>query len=529
MLDNKFLKKHMKLEVMIFIIAILGVAVYSNSLNGAFIWDDEFLVENNTYIRSPDNIGNLFTKNIGAGAGRIFKPYRPFQMLTYMMDYFLWGLDVKGYHITNTLLHILVALTIYWLITILYSDRLLSFLTSTLFLVHPIHTEAVSYISGRADSLAALFMLLCLIFYIKYLHNENKNFFYCFMTVSYIFAVFSRESSLILPFLVLLYHYAFRKKIKMKPFSTIICITFLFVFLRHMVLRSLVFPAFVSSTLLQRIPGIFVALSSYLRLLLVPSHLHLGYGDKLWSLFCPQAITGIIIFFLSVFLLIYAYRKRGVNNLVFFAVSWFFLTLLPQSNIYPISAYMAEHWLYLPSIGFFLLIAQLLVSLFRAKRGKFISVICMVTLVAFYANTTIKQNNYWKDPIVFYTTSLKYSPDNPKLYNNLGKLYSDEGKHENAIDVYKKAIEIKPHSTFYYNLGNEYYAVGDAEQAIASYQQAIEIGPNFSDAHYNLGIAYESLGMYEKAIAAFRQAMALNPRDKETQHKLNRIYKIIGR
>ncbi len=90
MLDNKFLKKHMKLEVMIFIIAILGVAVYSNSLNGAFIWDDEFLVENNTYIRSPDNIGNLFTKNIGAGAGRIFKPYRPFQMLTYMMDYFLW-------------------------------------------------------------------------------------------------------------------------------------------------------------------------------------------------------------------------------------------------------------------------------------------------------------------------------------------------------------------------------------------------------------------------------------------------------
>ena len=150
------------------LLIVLGFVVYGNSLCGEFLYDDILLVRDNIHIKDWTQIGSIFTKSIGSGyfAGKLVS-YRPLQMFTYMIDYSLYGLDVRGYHLTNTLIHILVALAVYWFINILYKKNILSLLASLLFLVHPIHTEAVSYISGRADPLAALFMLLCFIFYIK--------------------------------------------------------------------------------------------------------------------------------------------------------------------------------------------------------------------------------------------------------------------------------------------------------------------------------------------------------------------------
>ncbi|GAF76422.1 unnamed protein product, partial [marine sediment metagenome] len=143
----------------IVLIIILGFVVYSNSLNGKFIWDDEYLIKNNVYIRSFSYLPKIFSEDIGTGAEKKYYFYRPLQMITYMIDYSLWKLNVRGYHLTNTLLHILAALTIYWLINILFGDRPLSLFASLFFVAHPIHTEAVAYISGRADPLALLFML----------------------------------------------------------------------------------------------------------------------------------------------------------------------------------------------------------------------------------------------------------------------------------------------------------------------------------------------------------------------------------
>ena len=139
------------------LIIVLGFAVYANSLSGQFIWDDEFLVLKNPHIRSWTHLPKLFTG--GLAAGRYWNLYRPVQMFTYMADFFFWGLNPKGYHLTNTVLHVLTALLLYAVINLLFQDRLLSFLTVAFFTSHPIHTEAVSYISGRADSLAAVFML----------------------------------------------------------------------------------------------------------------------------------------------------------------------------------------------------------------------------------------------------------------------------------------------------------------------------------------------------------------------------------
>ncbi|KPK42993.1 MAG: hypothetical protein AMJ78_00005, partial [Omnitrophica WOR_2 bacterium SM23_29] len=276
------------------LIIILGFVAYGNSLNGELLWDDHYLVKKNLFIKNPAYLPNIFTENIGAGGKGRFSFYRPLQILTYMVDYSLWELNAMGYHLTNTLLHILVAIGIYWLINVLCSDNLLSLFTALLFVVHPVHTEAVTYISGRADSLVAILMLLCIIFYIKNINKGNLAL-YAVMVLSYILALLSRENSLILPVLILLYHYAFKMRIKPKLFLPLLGLACLYIVLRVGVFRFMLPHEGCPYTTLQRIPGFFVAITNYSRLLLLPFDLHMEYGLKYFTLSNPKALLGAAI------------------------------------------------------------------------------------------------------------------------------------------------------------------------------------------------------------------------------------------
>ena len=503
------------------LIIVLGFIVYGNSLNGKFIWDDEALVENNIYIRNWSNIEKIFTKDIGAGAGEEFGFYRPLQMLTYMVDYSFWNLNVKGYHLTNVLLHILSALAIFWLINLFYDDWLCSLLTSLFFVVHPIHTEAVTYISGRADSLAALFILLSFIFYIKYLHTK-KVFFYILVFLSYTLALLSRENSLILPLVLLLYHYSFKQRLRAKQFVPILTLALIYIIVRFTLLSFLSSDITYSTTLFQRLPGFFVAITGYLRLMILPFNLHMEYGKKLFNLTHPQAILGILIL---ISLFIYIVGQRKTKGLIFFSLSWFLITLLPSSNLYPINAYMAEHWLYLPSIGFFLILAKSLSFLHKNKRFKILGIAITLFLLIFYSCLTIKQNDYWQEPITFYKKTLKYAPDSSKTYNNLGVIYDDIGKKKEAIASYKKAIQTNSnYSDAYYNLGNTYSTLNKTEEAIAVYTKAIQLNPDLAEAYNSLAYIYYNNGEKIEAIVLYKKAISIDPDYSQAYDNLAVVY-----
>ena len=211
------------------LIILLGFTVYANSLKGGFIWDDAALVRDNAFIKDWSKAGHLLVENIGSGAFTEFSSYRPLQMLSYSLDYSVWKLDVFGYHLTNILLHLLSALLVYWLISLLFSKPSLSFLTSILFVAHPVHTEAVSYISGRSDTLCAIFMLLCLVYYIKE-GSLGNGMVSLLIPLTYVLALLSKEYALITPALLLVYNYSFKKKIPVKYFSAIVGISFIYVF-----------------------------------------------------------------------------------------------------------------------------------------------------------------------------------------------------------------------------------------------------------------------------------------------------------
>ncbi len=535
------------LTLSILVIIALGFAVYANSLGGKFVWDDNGLVRDNLYIKSGANAANVFTQNIAAGVGLKVAFYRPLQMFTYMTDYSLWKLNPFGYHLTNMLFHIAAALCVFWLINILFGNNLLSLLTAALFVVHPVHTEAISYISGRADPMALTFMLLAFVFYIKIgtvpqagvTTRWGLSLFLC--SLFYTLALLSRENSLILLLLIPLYHYTFRKKIEFKKILPILIITAAYLSIRAAVLKGAIMPAAFPTTLAERLPGFFAGLTNYIGILLLPINLHMEYGLRLFSFSDPKVILGAAILISAI---IYALIQREKNRIVFFAIFWFILTLLPQSNLYPINAYMAEHWLYLPSVGVFLVVAGAsnLVISNQVRKVKLTNLTWLditrlaitaggiLALIAFWSILTIRQNNYWRDPATLYKRTLVYAPNSVKILHLLGDVYYSAGNMKNAAGLYEKVIVMDPkYADAYNNLGNVYHAMGDNEKAKEFYKKAIDADSRCFSAYCNLGNIYNDAGKEEDAVIFYKKAAELEPGHWEVYHNLGIAYSALGK
>jgi tetratricopeptide (TPR) repeat protein len=546
--------------VAIFLIMILGFIVYANSLRGGFIWDDNQLIRDNLSIRSRHNLPKLFTgaMYMGSTGEGIF--YRPLQMFTYAMDYSLWGLNVKGYHLTNAVLHILVALTVYWLINILFCDGNLALLVSLLFATHPIHTEAVAYISGRADILAALFIILSIIVLYKNQISSRNTKMRCFLLVTYIFALLSKEYSLITPAFLILCSYMFKNKLPVKYFLYVLAVTIIYILVRVNIPDLQFYPIKVTSTFIQRMPGFFAAIAEYVRLLIFPFNLHMEYGLKIFGFKDPRVIFGCIILFTS---LTYAFKKRKSNKLLSFSIFWFFIALLPVSNLYPINAYMAEHWLYLPSLGFFLILANGLNSLYKIKYRP-AAIVLIILILSYYSFLTIRQNTYWREPLAFFRRTMVYVPGSPRICHELAKEYAAIGRTREAIELYKHSIELNPDFAIsyndwgiecikignvqeavylfkkaldidssliwtFYNIANAFHEMNNNEEAIAWYKKAIGANPNISEAYYGLGQIYEDMGKKEESIGMYRKAMVIDPSYLLVYVRLVSLYEMIGK
>lgn len=504
------------------LIVLAGVCVYANSLQGQFVWDDETLIEYNPYIKDWAYLPKIFASRLGSVAREAGAFYRPVQTFTYLVDYSIGRLNVIGYHIVNMIWHILAALSLFGLLQALFKNHKLSLLTSLLFVVHPIHTEAVSYVSGRADSLVAFFMVLSFLLYLK--HRERQRMFVLIgMVVGYVLALLSKELSLILLPLILFYHYAFKRPVDKKAFFALLGVLISYVLWRLLVVGGASVAQGEPPTFFERFPGIFVSLTNYFRLLLLPIGLHMEYGGLLFPFLEPKAIIGMI---LLPIILIFVWRKKADDPFLFFAVGWFFITLLPSLNVFfAINAYMAEHWLYLPSIGFLLIVARFLVNLFDNQQKRGIAVVVMAGLLVFYSVLTIRQNRYWNNDISFYKHMLRYSPMSSRLYNNLAKAYHDAGKDDELIVLLQSAIQLQPDNALAHNnLGNAYKETGKFNEAIRHYKLAIKIDPTHVGPYYNLSTIYSDMGNDDEAIILLNKAIELSPYFPQSYNKLGLIY-----
>lgn len=504
-----------KSECLLFIIllAMVGIFIYSGSLEGDFIWDDDVFVKQNRYIEHWSYLPKIFSGPVGSGfklSGQKIEGYfyRPLQEVSYLFDYSLWGLQQGGYHCTNVVLHILVSAALFWFVCIIFGDYLIAALTSSFFLVHPVHTEAVCYISGRGDPLALLFMLISFICYIK--HNQTRGVIFLLASVvSFWLALLSKENSVILPVLLLLYHYTFKRKVRYAAFASIVVTFLVFWGLRLSVLHEVLPRVAVFDGFFGRIPGFFVAFAFYLKLLILPFHLHMEYGKPLFAFSDYRVIAGMLCMSL---VLLLAFRKGGRSQLLFFSIGWFFISLLPVSNLYPIAFFMAEHNLYFPSIGFFLLVAGAVRFVCQRFSARLLIKIIVLSVIIFYASVTVRQNNYWNNAVNFYTRTLSYAPRSKRVLLFLAKEYYSRGQFAGAIDVYKRALAINAQDkTIYYDLGFVLTAADRYDEARQAFANALSIDANYALAYNGLGLLLTKTGNFQEAKSAFKKALEIDP------------------
>jgi len=460
--NSFFSGKTYKTILFIIFFFVLGLAIYVNSFGNEFVFDDEHHIVNNTVIRDFKNLPDVFTHHLTyfGGQENEGKFYRPIETVTFIIDYFLWRLEPMGYHITNALLHIFVCVLLFFVMRFITGSAILSAVISSLYLVHPIHTEAVAYASGRADSLSSIFLLTMVILLYRYWLSEKryiKTIYYFLILTALLLALLSKELAMVFPFLLMFFEYCLRKKERYRnligkkiifylPFFALIGVWFFF---KNKI--SPTEPGVIDvpsiSTRLTTVPKLIL---DYIRISFFPLNLHMEYklpfpGSLLQSGYFEPFL--FIFFFVA---LVYYVWKRGRTNtnyrIMFFGLGWFLIGLLPYlSIVFPLNAPFAEHWLYIPEMGFILFVIYFILYQLRKQRWaeKCVLFSCVV-IIGIYSCLTIKQNAVWKNGITFYEHTIKYAPYSAKAHNNLGVEYMRKGDKAKAKGLFKRALELDP-------------------------------------------------------------------------------------
>ncbi len=441
-------------------LALIIFGVYANAINGPFLFDDKALVEQNVFIKDVSNIPNFFKTDIFSSNSSkpVSNSYRPMQIISHAIDFFIYGNNPRGSHVTNILLHILNAVLVFFVIRKIINDIFIAYFTALLFGIHPVNTSCVTYISGRADLLSITFVLISLLSYFNY--NRSKNIAFLILSATaYFFAVCSKEYAIFaMPLILFLYHITFDKKNLFMPLTYLfygVPLAFYF-FMRTQALHGLAHLQLELSfvPLLPRVLTSLKTLFFDFRILLFPYDLHFARGVNIeYSLIGNNGnpifiILGlaIVLYFLLLLHKQYEKKKRVETGAAFFGMLWFFVSMLPLLNIFPLQAFYSESWLYFPSIGVYLAIFASAKHFLRPAQekigiyGKIVFVtICLVSTC--YGVVTVLRNNDYLSEERFYFSNIKHRPVT-KFCIALADIYVKKHDFGNAVKYAKMAEEL---------------------------------------------------------------------------------------
>ncbi len=416
--------------------------------------------------------------------------------------------------------------------------NLIALFTGLVFVAHPVQTEAVTYIWQRAASMAALFYLASLCFYVKSRlqppqHRVLRRIYYISSLMMVILAMFTKENAITLPLMILIYESIFLKTKKnldwkyLAPFLLTLCIiplTFLLskseIFQDHH--GNLQIPGGVITPLHYFLTE-FRVMITYIRLCLFPFNQTMDYDYPIFKSVFELPVFFSILFLISI--LYGAKRLLPKYRLISFSIFWFFLTLaIPESSFWEMGDVILEYRLYLPLAGFSLFLVSSAYYLLEKNSIRTMTIV-LLGILAGYSLLTYQRNMVWKDEFTLWDDAVKKSPHKARAYNNRGSSYSLQGNLMAAMSDYTKAIELFPDDAdSYYNRGTTYYNLGNLAQAIVDYNKAIELSPNDTDAYYNRGFAYYSQGNLAQAVADYSKVINISPSDADTYARRGLVY-----
>jgi protein O-mannosyl-transferase len=515
------------------------LALFANSLQNEFVWDDTWLIPDNPHLCRLANIPRFFTPHYWNHQHPFsgLKDYRPIRTTTFALDYFFWKQNPAGYRLTNIVLHVINVLLVYGLIGLLTRNAFdprrpspppllcyLPFWVALLFAAHPVHTEAVVFIKNRSDLLACLFYLISFIVFVRGLLQDTgrlRVFSRLLAWGCFCLALLSKEMALTLPAVLMLYALCFLSGKKRSqalwgglPFW-LLALLFLW-FRNSALLISPVDQSGIDISLWQTGQMVFKTMGVYFYLLVFPVNLAVEHMfSKPTSFFQPFVLfPAAAAAMLSVLMLVIHKKSR----LASFGIGWVLLTLVPAANfVYLASRPIAEQRLYLPSLGFCLLLSVCLHWFLVTERPflrlkNAVVLFVFIVIVTFYADRTIDRNRHWKNELVFGLTAVKQSPKNSRVHYNLGLALANNGGLNGAVHHFQKTLNIDPSDPeAYYNLGLAFAKKGEPEKAAHSFKAALQLLPDYDQPYVGLALVEANKGKLEKAIRHFRSALKINP------------------
>lgn len=545
----------------ILLIIILTSIAYGRSLGNGFVWDDHSLIVDNDFVKSWSNFPLLFkrdyltpleeldyVKEMAIGSGELSS--RPVGTFSFFIDYSLWQLNPFGYHLTNLIFHILNGILVYLFIYLIGKNRISALFTALLFTLHPVNTEAVNVISFREDLLALFFMLLSLIMYLslKSLRGKKRVVFYITSNICYIFALFSKEMAITLPLIIILYDYCFSFKDNQKGKDFLIHLKTYYggyIAISLLTLWVWFFPMARPTEFLGdpfggnsyvKILTMIKVVVIYISWLFFPFNLHATLVDPailVHSFIEPQFLISVIVLILS-FILAVRMRKKAKSS--FFAIIWFFSTLIPVLNIILMPNILANRFLYIPSVGFCFLLALLWQKIWvyhpRYLPTDFYQRIIIIVgggLLLLYMSITFVRSYVWENDLTFQYEMLEYYPDHPRIYLAIGDTLQKHGAIDQAIIEYERAIALAPYlAEGYNNLGKIYAERNIFDKAVGQFKKAIALDPCLKLTHTNLCSVYGEQERYDQSIACFKDAIKNNPDFVQAYYNLGITYLKMG-
>ena len=530
-----------QLVAAIAVIALLVLAAYHNCFRVPFVFDDGPATLENASIRKLWPFWSALSPPAGTTVGG-----RPIANLTLAINHALSGTDVWSYHAFNLLIHILGGLTLFGfvrqtLLRPILSGRFgrdatpLALAIALLWTLHPLQTEAVTYVVQRVESLMGLFYLLTLYCFIRSVESARPLRWQVCSVIACLSGMATKEVMVSAPLLVLLYDRAFVagtfRKAWHQRWGLYLCLAATWVLLALLVAGtggSRHGTAGYTGAIAPELYWLtqFEAVARYLWLSMWPSPLVFDYGQVLVHGPGDVVPYAIVVVALAVLTLIALWRRPAVG----FLGVWFFAILAPTSMVPVATQTMAEHRMYLSLAAVMSAIVVTGYAIAGGGGGR-----CWVpfVLLAFgFGVLTEQRNEVYRSELTLWGDTVARRPDNARAHCSLGfALSTIPGKLPQAVLEYEAALRINPnYSDAHNDLGVALVgAPGRLSEAIQHFEEALRIRPDYARAHYNLGEALAQMERIPEAIHEYEVALRSQPEFYEAHSNLGVLLCRAGR
>ena len=503
----------------------LAFLVYVPALGFQFVYDDKPQIIQNPGIHAWRYLPHYFTSHAWAELYPHVNGnyYRPLFLLWFRLNHAVFGLDPKGWHLTTILCHVAATYMVFILIRRLAASRWIAFTAATLFALHPVHMESVAWVSGVTDPLMAIFLIGSFLAYLSFREEKHAGWMALALTL-FALGLLEKETIVVLGPLVFVYAWLYAKEKSwsirftdaLKHSLLFFGLTILYLMLRAHILHGLSHSVTPLSwrTMALTEPSIVWL---YFRHLLIPFGLSGLYGlPYVTKLISAAFLVPTALLLMLILLLVWCINRLRDTRLALFACCWIVLPIIPALFLraYAEGDIAHDRYLYVPSIGFVLLVPLFLAEIARRwpPIQEKLQVGMLVIMAVVYGLAMETQQTYWVSDLLLYGRAYKIAPHDNLICNDLGAALMDEGKPGDAIALYSQVLAREPGFWLSnYNLGYTYYKLGMFKEAEDFLRRAISINAADSDEYIYLGLSVWRQGRAGEAVQFIQQAIQIRP------------------